>query len=959
MKSVVFVCGVVIGALGSAAHADDTLDQRGLDTWWEASADMWIGNDAYEAKGTSYSDGQCSAEFTDGIIIPVYTGKEPLSERVVGVLFVGKGELSVDLPNRADAWSLANHMVTTGERTEEEMRAVARDNAPFKTGIERAVILSADPAVEKMLLDKMPVGSGVYRTATEDGVNEEYVVTESRGKVRAKMISTNMLPQRALMLERAGMDPMAMLRQDRLMNEGLGFPTGQLRRIADFRTTDRFHVASHEGVGVGPTGFDSWMTCFNDPLGQSDIGEESIVFTHGEDVEGARHLQRLAGKPYPLAKGEKVPRPSVMMEAVKADTQITLKPVQRRNYMSVTVDSLLTVRAKGADLRHVALALPTEGSPLRQFKLLGVETLDGEKVSYVGLHADEAFSVQKSQESTSDAMATTIDEGADVMDSVSTPEPNLAGAGGAGDRTTDMVSGDEDGTDSSAFSDAENMGGPLFPDTISPDFQDFELIAETPFNFEIFILLPQVVPEGETVQFRVKWRTLWKNNQRSWGGSFLGATTGAKRFLPDLLPSPGGTVWHATTEVDLAPARFFPLEAVVSGNTITEEVLDDGWRKIISEEKHARNASVGSGKWVKHRDPPADGLPAVQVGLNSIDRRALGEFPPEIRRVVSFLQRFLPQLGADELEVFHGPDMLPTSAQSNGFRSDRAGLIELRDIKTFAVGDNSLIDKQYPGITQYMLARQVAAQYWGQRTPPNSTRDMWVTTALADAYAAFYIRGALGKNAWEKRVEAVRKRLKRAREDRDTQRLRRPISLTEPEKLTDVSSRLRGDYGFYLIAHGLRDRIGQPAFFLGLDRLAQRRQHVPVTTADLQAVFEETSGEDLSDFFDFWVHGGRFPKVTLKYALEEREDGKKDVFGCIESDIPFGSFDVPVSVEDGMGKVAALVDVDDGQGQFTVQGRTGDVEVVLDPTKQLVYYGVSVKPVPSKDAIGCIKSAAE
>jgi aminopeptidase N len=134
---------------------------------------------------------------------------------------------------------------------------------------------------------------------------------------------------------------------------------------------------------------------------------------------------------------------------------------------------------------------------------------------------------------------------------------------------------------------------------------------------------------------------------------------------------------------------------------------------------------------------------------------------------------------------------------------------------------------------------------------------------------------------------------------------------------------------------------------------------VPVTTADLQAVFEETSGEDLSDFFDFWVHGGRFPKVTLNYALEEREDGKKDVFGCIDSDIPFGSWDVPVAVEDEKGKVAALVDVDDGQGQFEVPGRTGDVEVVLDPTNQLVYYGVSVKSVSSKDKLSCAASAIE
>ena len=952
MKSAVLALSIAALSSVGTARAEDALDQQGLEKWWAASADMWIGNDAYEAKGTTYTDGQCTAQFDEGIIIPVYTGRPPLSERVVGVLFVGKGGLSLDLPNRADAWSLANHMVMSDERTRDEMAPVASGASPFTTGIERAVILSADPAVEQMLLNKMPVGSGVYRTTTEDGVNEEYVVTENRGKIKAKMISTNMLPQRALMLERAGMDPVAMLRQDRLMHEGLGFPTGQLRRIADFRTTDRFNVASGYGAGVGPTGFDSWMTCFNDPLGQSDVGEQSIVFAHGEDVNGVRHLQRLAGKPYTVDKGEKVARPKVMMEAVSADSVVTMKPVQRRNYMSVVVESVLTVRARGGDLQHIALALPTEGSPLKEFKFQGVETMDGNELSFVGLHADEAFSVQKSQESTADAMETTIDEGAETMEGVSTPEPALAGAG-AGDRSTELVSG-EDGQNGNAggFGD-EDVSSPLDMETVSATTRDFELISETPFNFEIFVLLPEVVPEGETTQIRVKWRTQWKNNQRSWGGLLLGATTGAKRFLPDLLPSPGGTVWHAKTEVNLAPARFFPLEAVVSGATLSEEVLDDGWRKIISEEPHARYASVGSGKWVKNGDPALEGLPAVQVALNSIDRSAIAEFPPEIRRVVSFLQRFLPKLDADELEVYHGPAMLPESARTSGFRWGRAGLIQLRDIKTPGVGANTEIQNSYPGLTQYMLARQVAAQYWGQRTPPNSSRDMWVTTALADAYAAFYLRAALGKDTWKKRVGQVRKRLQRDRWNRETQKLRRPLSLSEPAKLSDVSERLRSDYGFYLIARSLKDRVGQPAFFLGIDRLAQRRDHIPVTTADLQSVFEETSGEDLSDFFDFWVHGGRIPKLTLKYALLSNEEGTHDLHGCIESDVPFGSFDVPVVVEDGTDELAALVDVDNGYGSFKVSGRSADVDTQLDPTNQLIFYDRKVSKVASLDALSC------
>ena len=46
------------------------------------------------------------------------------------------------------------------------------------------------------------------------------------------------------MLERIGIDPKSMIRQDRILYEELGFPGQQLRAVMDFRTTKRFHVAA-------------------------------------------------------------------------------------------------------------------------------------------------------------------------------------------------------------------------------------------------------------------------------------------------------------------------------------------------------------------------------------------------------------------------------------------------------------------------------------------------------------------------------------------------------------------------------------------------------------------------------------------------------------------------------------------------------------------------------------------
>ena len=73
---------------------------------------------------------------------------------------------------------------------------------------------------------------------------------------------------------------------------------------------------------------------------------------------------------------------------------------------------------------------------------------------------------------------------------------------------------------------------------------------------EILVLLPEPVAEGETTQIRVKWKSRWKSNNRTFAGRFMGATTSANRFLPELIPAPGGTVCPVVRA--LSSAFFMP-----------------------------------------------------------------------------------------------------------------------------------------------------------------------------------------------------------------------------------------------------------------------------------------------------------------------------------------------------------------------------------------------------------------
>ena len=215
------------------------------------------------------------------------------------MMYVGDGDLDVSFPQRSDAWAFANHMVTKGGKTWDEMKPIAEQVKPYRLSVDRGLILSADPSVPKLIYNLEPIGGGMYYTPKDDGgVDGHYVVTEHRGGFRAKMIATNVLSDRADQLERIGIDPRAMLRQDRLMHEELGFPGNHLRVVADFRTKERFHVAASQGSVLGGMGYDRWLTCYRDGRDEANTGFRAMAFAHGIDNDNRRHFQRFSGRPF-------------------------------------------------------------------------------------------------------------------------------------------------------------------------------------------------------------------------------------------------------------------------------------------------------------------------------------------------------------------------------------------------------------------------------------------------------------------------------------------------------------------------------------------------------------------------------------------------------------------------------------------------------------------------------------
>ncbi len=136
-----------------------------------------------------------------------------------------------------------------------------------------------------------------------------------------------------------------------------------------------------------------------------------------------------------------------------------------------------------------------------------------------------------------------------------------------------------------------------------------------------------------------------------------------------------------------------------------------------------------------------------------------------------------------------------------------------------------------------------------------------------------------------------------------------------------------------LVVHMLRGVLGDEAFFAALRAYEAEFRLGSATTADLQASFEASTGEDLDWFFDPWVYGVGEPTYTWGWAARRAGEGwQLDL--VVEQDLPDLRMPVPMRVTyaDGTWEDVRL----EVAGDIVAESRCVDAEPVsveLDPER--------------------------
>jgi len=161
----------------------------------------------------------------------------------------------------------------------------------------------------------------------------------------------------------------------------------------------------------------------------------------------------------------------------------------------------------------------------------------------------------------------------------------------------------------------------------------------------------------------------------------------------------------------------------------------------------------------------------------------------------------------------------------------------------------------------YLVAHELAHQWWGDMISPSTWKDIWLNEGFATYAEALYAGHRGGASAYHAYMQRL-----------DTT-FPGTVVVNDTTSLNVVFSRTVYRKGAWVL-HMLRAQIGEPTFFDLLKRYGSdpRYRFGNATTQDFQNLAESLSGQDLDWFFDQWLQ--REGRPTLRFAWKYEPHGE-------------------------------------------------------------------------------------
>jgi len=300
----------------------------------------------------------------------------------------------------------------------------------------------------------------------------------------------------------------------------------------------------------------------------------------------------------------------------------------------------------------------------------------------------------------------------------------------------------------------------------------------------------------------------------------------------------------ATSEfIVTAPVHY---QVVANGLLQEETNLGDGQRRTHWKQSVPIPSwlnAVGVARFASRHFGSVNGIP-LQTWVFHQDREAgIATFEVPVRDAMTF---FIEHIGPYAYEK-----LANVEAAGMGGGMEHASVI--------FYGARSVTMEPATGL----VTHEIAHQWFGNSVTESDWDDVWLSEGFATYLTLLATEHYQGRDAFVAGLRRSRESVW-AGEERD------PQETVVHDNLSDMSQVLSGlqyQKGAWIL-HMLRWEIGDDLFWEGIQEFYRRYRDSTASTADLVRLMEELSGQELSWFFDQWLHRTPSPEVDGSWRYD-------------------------------------------------------------------------------------------
>lgn len=229
-----------------------------------------------------------------------------------------------------------------------------------------------------------------------------------------------------------------------------------------------------------------------------------------------------------------------------------------------------------------------------------------------------------------------------------------------------------------------------------------------------------------------------------------------------------------------------------------------------------------------------------------------------------------------------------------------------------------------------LLAHEIAHQWFGNSASEGSWHHSWLSEGFATYFTNLYNEQTHGRDKLISGLQAQRENVINY-----SKKTYVPIvnpAITDYMKVLSTNTYQKGGW----VLHMLRKKVGDKDFWTSIRTYYSLYEHSNAYTDDLQAVFEEVSGEDLKVFFDQWVMSAGHPDFLLDWT---HNDDKLNISLNQNQSTAFQfPLDIDLVFADGSTKRQTL-EINQRSQSFSLKSSKKPVKIVLDPDTWLLFEG--------------------